>query len=117
MLKTKLIMAAVALTTAFTASAGFLDGNTLLAKMQGSETDQLIASGYVAGAYDTLNQVVVCPPQGSNIALKQVMDIVERFIVSVPEARHLGADTLISFTLSKTWPCPKKPAGKDKPNA
>ena len=104
----KRIIAAIAITTSTMAHAYFIDGNKLLSYMQHeSVTWQMLALGYVQGVADMGSGVVTCAPP--NITAGQLNDMMKIWLVNNPAERHRSADILITYVLTKAWPCPKRP--------
>ena len=101
----KLIL--VLVLVAGTAQAGtFWDGNKLYNKLNGSIFEQGQALGYIMGAADAMDSVVVCAPL--NATAGQMQDMVKNYLDNYPAVRHFAADTLISVVLGRVWPCDKK---------
>ena len=104
----KLILIAALAATA--AHAEFKTGNDLLADLNDSSYfRQGIALGYIMGAHDTGTGVTHCAP--ATVTAGQVQDMVKRHLDAVPSARHLSADSHVTYVLSKAWPCPKRGSG------
>ena len=90
-----------------TAQAGsFWDGNKLYNKLQGNTMEQMQALGYIMGAADAMDTVVVCAPL--NATAGQMQDMVKNYLDNYPAVRHLAADSLIGVVLGRVWPCEKK---------
>ena len=103
MKKLILVLALVAVT----AQAGtFWDGNKLLSKLRGETIEQMQALGYIMGAADAMDSVVVCAPL--NATAGQMQDMVKNYLDNYPAVRHLAADSIISVVLGRVWPCDKK---------
>ena len=101
----KLIL--VLVLVAGTAQAGtFWDGNKLLSKLRGETMEQMQALGYIMGAADAMDTVVVCAPL--NATAGQMQDMVKNYLENYPAVWHLAADSLISVVLGRVWPCDKK---------
>lgn len=95
--------------TMCSAHAEFLSANDLLNKMNSPQpVDQGLALGYVMGIFDVMYGSVACPPDA--VTAGQVYDMTKKFIIAMPEKRHLSADQFISFMLKNTWPCKKSSA-------
>lgn len=112
MVNIKHLAAAIAVTASTWASAAFVTGNELLAKLEGSAQDRNMAAAYIAGVHDAVEGTVVCAP---GIQLQQAMDMVYQVLKAVPEERHRSADTYVVATLAAQWPCkasPTKPSNK-----
>lgn len=88
------------------AAAEFIDGNKLLADMNGTHGQQMSALGYVMGVADTLTGVVVCMPP--NVTSGQVSDMVENYLNNVPRERHWSGDVIVTKVLKAAWPCAQK---------
>lgn len=88
-----------------TAHAEFYTGNDLLERMNGTESQKLIALGYVGGVSDSLNNRMICMPSAT---LGQTRDIVKQYLENNPSLRHYSADSLIQSALAPIWPCAKK---------
>ena len=95
--------ALIFLLAATSVQAEFMDGNTLLADMNGSQMRQASSIGYVMGVADTLHSVSFCPPQQATAG--QVHDMVKQYLVENPSQRHHTGDTIVKHVLSRTWPC------------
>jgi hypothetical protein len=92
-------------------ASGFVSGNDLLRRMDSQDTiDRLYALGFVLGVHDTLSNEVICAPQGATAG--QLRDVVRKHLTSNPETRDLGAATIVMVSLAITYPCAKKPKGK-----
>jgi hypothetical protein len=91
------------------AQAEFLDGNKLLSDMQGSNTDQIHAIGYVVGVADAIRGVAYCPPE--NITAGQLTDMVRNYLINTPAIRHNTGDRIVSHVLKTVWPCAKRQQG------
>jgi hypothetical protein len=86
-------------------SAEFVDGNKWLSWASGDTSEQLVASGYVAGVFDTSQKVRHCAPD--EVTLGQAVAMSKKFITHNAEHRHISADQLIVKMLSQLFPCPK----------
>jgi len=93
------------------ASAGFTDGNRLLADCRAQEGAlQAICSGYVTGAYDMATALSLdCPNERYTIG--QVRDIVVKFLVDNPRHRHLPAALLVARALVAELGCNLRAGG------
>jgi len=86
------------------ASAEFMDGNTLLSKMNDSDViPRAVSLGYVQGVIDVFVRTKVCPPQ--NITAGQARDVVKQYLEINPEKRHYSADSLVVNAIAQVWPC------------
>ena len=91
------------------AKAEFVDGNTLLSRINGNDIEQFHALGYITGVVDALMGSVICPPP--NITARQVNDMVLSFLKASPGVRHKSADAIVSHVTSLAWPCETKKKG------
>ena len=89
------------------ASAQFVDGNKLYQLMISDADTRVTAHWFVAGVVDTVDEVLICAP--GNVRLGQLTDMVQKTLVNEPDKRHLGANILVIYSLSKTFPCKQKP--------
>lgn len=105
-MKRLILIAALACTSA---QAEFMDGNKLLADMQGNNTDQIYAIGYVVGVADAIRGVVYCPP--SNVTAGQITDMVKNYMINTPAIRHNTGDRIVSHVLKTLWPCASRQPG------
>ena len=94
---------------ATSAQAEFVDGNKLLADMNGSVTRQMAALGYVMGVSDALTNVTVCMPV--TVTAGQVHDMVRHHLEANPQTRHFTGDSLVSHVLTRVWPCQRRGSG------
>lgn len=85
------------------AQAEFWDGNTLLARMNGSIGEQNAALGYVMGVTDAHQNISQCAPEG--VTSGQIRDMVRNYLTNTPAVRHLTADSLVLHVLKGAWPC------------
>ena len=85
------------------ARAEFFTGNQLLARMNGSQLEQMQAIGFVQGVFDVYTDVTFCPP--NNVTAGQVHDIVKNHLTQNPAIRHRTAESLINEVLRGAWPC------------
>jgi len=92
-----------------TAHAEFLDGNKLLARINGDTIEYASAIGYIMGVSDALRGQTHCPP--TTVTSGQITDMVKQQLTNYPSLRHMSGDAHISYLLNKTWPCPKKGGG------
>ena len=85
------------------ARAEFIDGNKLLADMNGSHGVQMSALGYVMGVADAQQGVAVCAPP--TVTSGQMRDMVYNYLTNTPAVRHLSGDLIVTHVLKSTWPC------------
>lgn len=96
---------------ATSAQAEFFSGNELLAYMNGTVTQQAIATGYVAGAFDAATGLKICPP--STVTLAQVRDMTKQALERLPAERHTSADAFVVAVSANAWPCRQQPRGSN----
>ena len=92
------------------ASAFFLNGNQLYAKMTSPESsDTIIASAYITGAFDgiTLHMKELSSSVSKEVSARQIRDIVKLYLEKHPEMRHQIAAKLIQDALLEAF-VPKK---------
>ena len=89
--------------------AEFIDGNKLLADMNGSVARQMGAIGYILGVADALTSVTLCMP--ATVTAGQVHDMVKNHLEANPQTRHLTGDSLVSHVLTRVWPCRQQQRG------
>lgn len=103
----KAALMALCLAAAIPAHAEFMDGNTLLSKMQGDVADRAVALGYIEGVFDVLRGNTHCPPAVNNITAGQINDMVYQHLINTPSLRHYTADIIVGHVLKTAWPCRK----------
>jgi hypothetical protein len=102
----KTILATLLIAVALPAHAEFMDGNTLLQRMNGEAPERVAAFGYIGGVADAMSGVGWCPT--ANVTLNQVIDLTRTILASVPEHRHQPADVYVRVALNRIAPCQKK---------
>ena len=88
--------------------AGFFDGNDLF---EWCTTRDALCTGYVAGISDELTDleaigavtVTVCEPK--EVKVKQMAEVVTRYLEKHPETRDRQASELVYRALVEAWPC------------
>lgn len=95
---------------ALPARAEFMDGNSLLSKIQGDSYDRVLAMGYIEGVYDATRGITHCPTS-SNITAGQLLDMVHQHLLAFPGGRHFTADLIVGYVLKRAWPCAQKGQG------
>lgn len=111
----KPIILALALATPV-AQAEFVSGNDLLSRMNGQPMEQVFASGYVAGVFDSLRGAsLICPPDG--VTVGQVRDMVRQLLVSAPSERHQPGNRFVVAALTTAWPCKQQQSAPAKPQS
>lgn len=99
-------MKAAALTLALLSTAAhaeFMSGNDLLAYMNGTGSQQSMALGYIAGAFDAATGSRICAPP--TVTLAQVRDMTRQALEQLPAQRHASADTFVVAVAANAWPC------------
>ncbi|WP_272579115.1 Rap1a/Tai family immunity protein [Providencia sp. PROV239] len=99
-------------------SAGFYDGNKLdlwsLSLDKANRGDSLslqqamdasVFQGYIAAVSDLSSGVIFCPT--SEVALKQLTDIVSAYLKKYPEKRADNGSDIVLDALSEKFPCIK----------
>ena len=104
----RLLLAVALVACSATVRAEFLDGNELLAKMNGTNMEKMLALGYVMAASDAVRGTRTCnvPPTAT---AGQTHDIVKNYLERFPKVRHFTADVLVSRALEIMWPCERAP--------
>lgn len=111
------LVAAGLFCVAMNAQAGFFDGNSLVKDMQEWEkyerkdplANNLVTGvfmGYVAGVADAYDDIIVCPPDNSNV--RQLSTVVAGFLNANPTRLAEPADVLVKDALLQSFPCKKK---------
>jgi hypothetical protein len=99
------------------AQAGFFDGNSLAKDMREWEkyerkdplANNLVTGvfmGYVTGVADAYDEIIVCPPDNSNV--RQLSTVVAAFLNANPARLAEPADVLVKDALLQSFPCKKK---------
>jgi hypothetical protein len=91
------------------ASAEFMSGNNLHAKMTGDFGEKMQALGFIQGVFDVYVSVTFCSPE--NVTAGQVSDMVKRYLDNNPSTRHKTAESLINQALKQAWPCANNRGG------
>jgi hypothetical protein len=111
------LVAAGLFCAAMNAQAGFLDGNSLVKDMREWEkyerkdplANNLVSGvfmGYVTGVADAYDDIIVCPPDNSNV--RQLSGVVAAFLNANPARWAEPADVLVKDALLQSFPCKKK---------
>ena len=86
------------------AHAEFYTGNELLNKIQDQSHGQnMMALGFVAGAFDVGFGIIHCTPNTVNLG--QIRDMFKNELLASPEKRHLSAESILNQMLKNKWPC------------
>jgi hypothetical protein len=105
-----LLLAGACATAGAQSSSIYLSGQELLRKLTGSDSNLMMAYGYIAGVHDSRSGTVMCIPPNV-VTLGQMADMVKQTLEKVPSERHLQADIFVEAALSSRWPCAKKGGG------
>lgn len=105
----KLILASLLIAAALPAHAEFMDGNTLLKRIDGDNAERVAAFSYISGVADGSDGVAWCPT--TTISLKQIVDLTRNILTTVPEHRHRAADIYVRVALKRIAPCADKVKG------
>ena len=89
----------------------YINGNTLLQRINGLDVENTFALGYVVGAYDAYAQEqtwdnqkhYICMPQ--SVETGQMLDIVKKYLNDNPSIRHFAAGGSVLTALSISFPC------------
>lgn len=110
----KRFLLALLLVFPLAASAEFLDGNQLYAKMGSTtEADRVVAGYYIGGVHDAVRGILVCDP--NNVNMQQIFDLTFAVLRDHPEIRQLTADSIVIRVLAQTFPCKKQPTSAETP--
>jgi hypothetical protein len=114
MRKVIIVAALVVVLVSGPALAGFRTGNDLYSYCQEplGEYNEALCIGYILGVFDALDNVragmsegLFCSPTTVNAG--QVRDVVKKWLKDNPQHRHYSGGEVVSFALSKVWPCKK----------
>lgn len=100
------LLPTILLTLSLSANAEFVDGNKLHSWLNGTETDQAIALGYVGGVFDSFHGLGHCAP--TTVTMGQIEEMTRISLRTNPATRHQEASLLVLVMLERYWPCPKK---------
>lgn len=105
------ILRALLLVLAMPAHAYFVDGNTLLERMEDPGTVKpMVALGFVLGVADSFEQTQICLPE--NVRAQQLYDLVRDWLRANPDKRHVQAAAIVLVVLRQAWPCANQPKGQ-----
>ena len=102
----KHLIASTLLALSSIAHAEFVDGNLLLSRMLGNETDQVYALAYTVGVADTTMNNVWCPPEQMKSA--EIVTLTKAMLIASPTKRDLSADVFVVAALRNKYPCAAK---------
>ena len=86
--------------------AGFMDGNKLLQYLESrSDMENTHAWGYIIGIHDSFDEHICT---GNGVSVKQVSDVVRKFLVENPAQRNIDASVLVLVALGTAFPCQTK---------
>jgi hypothetical protein len=94
-------------------STAFMNGNQLYERCEGQDLfKQGVCTGYILGVMDDLQStrsLAHLPPCGSDqITVKQLHDVVVKYLRDNPAQRHYSAVSLAGYAIIKAW-CPPSP--------
>ena len=108
----KSLVAATLLSVSTLANAEFVDGNLLLSRMLGNETDQVYALAYTIGVADSIMNTMWCP--SANMKSLEVLELTKAVLIASPTKRHLSGDVFVLAALKGAYPCANKPSPGSK---
>ena len=79
----------------------FVKAHTSSEESPTQRIDAVFCAGYVEGAVDAENGIAYNVPDG--ILLRQLVDIVNKYLVDHPEERQIAAETLIKRAMIKAF--------------
>lgn len=89
------------------ASAEFLTGNDLKARLETPASSDPISSslglGYLAGIYDVSTSQAICAPK--DVTLGQLSEVALKYMREHPEVLNFSADRIVLTAFKLTWPC------------
>jgi hypothetical protein len=85
----------------------YFSGQELYRRLTGTDTQVVMAYGYIAGVNDSRAGATICIPPAT-VTLGQMADMVKQTLERVPSERHLSAEIFVEATLSNRWPCARK---------
>lgn len=89
-----------------TVNAEFIDGNLLLSRMLGTNTDQIYAIAYTVGVADASMNTMWCPT--TDIRASEVVELTKAVLIAAPAKRHLSGDVFVIAALKNAYPCANK---------
>ena len=104
-------LAALLTAATFPIHAQFMDGNDLLANLNGGVSDKWYAAGYIVGIVDGTDHTKNLVAKGNwcfslpRVNNKQVADVVRLWLEKNPASRHYPAAGLVSAALAESFPC------------
>lgn len=110
----KLIIAAftiASIQSASPANAMFYDGNDVLRFCGSEQEDVMQCAGFIVGVVDSFNRIpnrtkgCFETPEGATV--RQLRDVVVKWLEAHPEDRHLPGAGLVMLALNNAFPCPK----------
>jgi hypothetical protein len=83
----------------------FDDGNSLLSKCEDGDLffNKGYCTGLIAGVHDTHSGKSICKPKTA--PLKQLKQVVVKFLQENPDKLHYSAVSLTRFALEEAFPC------------
>lgn len=95
--------------TCSAAHAELWTGNKMLAMMNGTSAEELVAIGYVTGAVDGLEVGPACVKKG--ITVSQIYELTKKALVEQPQHRHYQAALFVNLVITTNFACEtSKPA-------
>jgi hypothetical protein len=90
-------------------TGSYKSGNDLLNDCTSNTDSQLVCIGYIQGVADTwaafraVSSRPDCVPEG--VLVRQLRDVVLRFLQAHPEHRHSAATSLVMNAFAEAWHC------------
>ena len=104
-------IAALLTTATFPIYAGFMDGNELLASLNGTVSEKWFATGYIVGIADGAERAKKLGIKGEScfslpkVTSTQVADVVRLWLEKNPASRHFLASGQVSAALAESFSC------------
>lgn len=107
MRKVKLLIATTMISISASSYAEFVDGNLLLSRILGSDTEVAYSIGYVTGIADAAMGTRWCPTD--KVTANDITELTKRLLIASPTKRGISGDVFVLKALSNTFPCSTKP--------
>lgn len=92
------------------AHAQFITGNKLLGYLDSTSTiENTHGWGYIIGVFDSFGSSFCT---GGGATVKQVSDVVHKYLRDNPAQRNMDASLLVMVALGTAFPCPKNNKGE-----
>jgi len=102
-MKIKVFLASLLLAST-AAHAEFWMGNDLAKRLNGTDSEQLLAMGYIVGVADAGQSRYFCIPD--NVIVRQIVDMSRNAMRKHAAVLHeLTADVVVAYELKQAWPC------------